>query len=126
MSTLEEQVSYYISALRGTDRENAYHRLIELGPQVIPFVTTHFRRELDAAVQVTLLNVAWRTKSSNAIPLLAEALKHVETSVWKEALDRLVSLGGPDALDVIRQARRRAPEKAEWIEEAIVQIAQHR
>jgi len=82
--------------------------LIELGPQIIPTVATLFRQEHDASVRVTLVKVAWRTDSSDAIPLLTEALNDVEPGVWKEALDGLVSLGGPDALEVIRQARRRA------------------
>jgi hypothetical protein len=35
LSVSREQVSHYIRALRGNDRENAYHRLIELGEDVI-------------------------------------------------------------------------------------------
>ena len=119
---VEQQVSHYVAALRGAARENAYHSLIELGPQVIPLVMAHFRREYDPAIRATLVNIAWRTNSSDAVPLLTEALNDVDPSVWKGALDGLVNLGGPDALEVIRQARRQAPEKAEWLEEAIEQI----
>jgi HEAT repeat protein len=126
LSTLEQQVSHYISALRGADHENACRRLIELGPEVIPMVTTYFEREHDASVRATLVNIASQTNSSDAIPLLTEALNDVEPGVWKEALDGLVSLGGPDALEVIRQTRRRTPEKAEWLDEAIRQIVERR
>jgi len=124
LSTLEEQVFDYISALRGTDHESAHRRLIELGPQVIPLVTTYFRQERDVSVRAILVNIASQANSANAIPFLTEALDDVEPNVWKEALDGLVSLGGRDALDVIRQTRRRAPEKAEWLGEAIDQITE--
>jgi hypothetical protein len=50
-------------------------------------------------------------------------LNDTEPSVWKEALDGLVTLGGPTALDVICQGRGRTnAEKAEWLDEAIAQI----
>jgi hypothetical protein len=122
LSVLEEQVSHYVGALRGADRESAHRRLIELGPQIISFVMMSFQKEHDPSIRATLVNIAWQMNSTSAIPLLTEALDDPEPGVWKEALDGLVSLRGPDALEVIRQARRRAPEKAEWLDEAIKQI----
>lgn len=119
---VEQRISHYLAALRGADHDNAYHSLIELGPQIIPLVMRHFRSEPDPAIRATLVNIAWQTNSRDAIPLLTEALNAVEPGVWKKALDGLVSLGGPAALDVIRQARGRMPDKAEWLDEAIEQM----
>ena len=86
-------------------------------------VTTHFRTEPDSSIRSTLLNIAWQTNSSDAFPLMAEALNDTEPRVWKEALDGLVTLGGTTALDVIRQGSGRTnAEKAEWLDEAIEQI----
>jgi HEAT repeat protein len=123
VNTFEEQTSRYLAALHGADRENAHHRLIELGPEVIPLVTTRFQIESDQSVRSTLINIAWRTNSPAALPLLKEALDDSDPGIWKEALDGLIALGGPSALDVMRQVRARAKaEKAEWLEEAIEQI----
>ena len=100
--------------------------LIELGPQAISLVAPYFQQERDASVRKALVHIASQTNSANAISLITEALNDVEPSVWKEALDGLVSLGGPKVLEVMRQAGRRAPVKAEWFDEAIVQTAQDR
>ena len=125
MNTFEEQVSQYLAALHGTDRENAYHRLIELGPEVIPLVTTRFQSERDPSVRSTLVNIAWRANLSGALPLLKDALDDSEPGVWKEALDGLSAVGGSSALVVLRQARAPAEaEKAEWLDEAIEQITE--
>jgi len=123
VSTFDEQIEHYLDALHGTDRENAYHRLIELGPKVVPVVTTRFQAEREPAVRSMLVNIAWRTNLSGALPLLKDALDDSEPGVWKEALDGLTALGGRTALDVMRRARVRASvEKAEWLDEAIEQI----
>jgi hypothetical protein len=124
VSTFEEQASDYLRALRGKDRENAYHRLIELGADVIPLVAMSFKLETDPSIRSTLVNIAWRTDPSRALPFLKEALDDGEPGVWKEALDGLTALGGESALDVVRQARvRTVAEKSDWLDEAIQQIA---
>jgi len=123
VNTPEDQAAQDLAPLHGTDRENAYHRLIELGSEIISMVTTCFETERDPAIRSTLVNIAWRADSSRAFPLLQQALNDTEPSVWKEALDGLIAVGGSSALDVLRQARARAKaEKAEWLDEAIEQI----
>jgi len=99
--------------------------LIELGPEVIPLVTTRFQSERDPSVRSTLVNIAWRANLSGALPLLKDALDDSEPGVWKEALDGLSAVGGSSALVVLRQARAPAEaEKAEWLDEAIEQITE--
>jgi hypothetical protein len=123
VNTFDETVAQHLAALHGADRENAYHRLIELGPGVIPLVTTRFQQERDPIMRSTLVNIAWRAHASSAVPLLQEAVEDAEPRIWKEALDGLVAVGGSDALDAMRQARERAKgEKAAWLDEAIDQI----
>lgn len=127
MSTFEKQASQYIRALRGGDRENAYHRLIELGPGVIPLLATSFRSETDVSIRSSLVKIAWNVNSPNAIPLLEEALNTSEPDVWKEALDGLVSLGGGTALDVVRRAGVQAGghgNKRKWLDEATRHISE--
>jgi HEAT repeat protein len=79
-------------------QQNAYHRLVELGADVIPLLASSFSVESDSSIRSALAKIAWRTNSPSAIPFLAEALDDDEPDVWKEALDGLVSLGGRSAL----------------------------
>jgi hypothetical protein len=114
----------YLRQLRGSDRENAYHGLVELGAEVIPIVAMSFKVESDPFIRSTLVNVAWKTNSRGAIPFLIEALNDGQPAVWKEALDGLVSFGGRSALEAVRQAREQAKdEKSEWLDEAIREIS---
>jgi hypothetical protein len=124
VTTFDEQASQCLEAvLRGRDRENARHRLIELGLNVIPLVTMYFQRDRESATRSTLVNIAWQIDPSAALPLLKDALDDSEPGVWKEALDGLTVLGGRAALDVMRDARGGADaEKAEWLDEAIEQV----
>jgi hypothetical protein len=123
LSVSNEAISHYIHALRGHDRENAYHRLIELGADIIPQLVTSYALDVNISFRATLLKIAWRTESPRAIPFLAEALDDGEPGIWKEALDGLVALGSQSALDVVRDARVRAnAEKSEWLSEAVEQM----
>jgi HEAT repeats len=124
MTTFEEKASQFIAALRGADRENAHHSLTELGQGIIPLLTLRFVNERDPSMRSTLVNVAWQTDAAGALALLKDALNDSEPSVWKEALDGLSAVGGQVALEVVREARKRADTpKADWLDEAIEQIA---
>src|SRR4030095_13225994 len=62
-----------------------------------------------------------------ALPVLAEALQDPHEIVWKDALDGLVTLGGLEALEILRDIRTNlgndlSVERHAWISEAIAQI----
>jgi len=125
LSTFDEQVAHYLQSLSGPDFENAYHGLIELGPDGIPYLENECKTAIDTRTRTTCVRIASSTHSLRAIPLLREALDQREAAVWKEALDGLVSLGGHRALEVMHQVRARTEsDKAQWLDEAIQQIAE--
>jgi hypothetical protein len=125
LSTFDDQVAAYLHALSGPDVENAYHSLIELGPAVIPYLESTFKTAVDARTRQTLLRIAWRTQSRQSLPLLRQAVEDGHDQVWREALDGLVALGGPEALEIARQARGRAAgDKRQWFDEAVQQMAE--
>jgi hypothetical protein len=66
MNPFEQQVSDYIQSLRGSNSENAYHRLVELGADVIPFLVRGFKSESDPAVRSTLVKIVQRDSISCA------------------------------------------------------------
>ena len=112
-----------IAALRDGEWENAYHRLIEIGGSATTLLAEAFRNEREPGLRRLLLRILWQTRSNDVVPLLMEGLEDEEPNVWKEAIDGLVALGGPHALEALRAARPRSTSpKAEWIDEAIGQI----
>ena len=119
----DDMTRHYIAALRGSGWENAYHGLIEIGGSATVMLAEAFRSERESGLRQLLLRILWQTRSSDVLPLLVEGLQDEEQRVWKEALDGLVALGGPHALDALRTARPQTTgQKAAWIDEAIAQI----
>src|SRR5262249_41615809 len=107
VSTFDDRVAYYLQSLSGPDDENACHRLIELGPAVIPYLESKFKIALDARTRQAMVKIAWQSQSRQSLPLLQDVLEDAHDHVWKEALDGLVSIGGPEALEMVRQVRGR-------------------
>jgi hypothetical protein len=125
VSTLDDQVASYLQSLSGPDCENSCHRLIELGPAVIPYLEREFKIALDARARQAMVKIAWQTQSRQSLPLLQNALEDAHDHVRKEALDGFVSLGGREALEIVRQMRgRTAGDKVQWLDEAIQQITE--
>ena len=67
-------------------------------------------------------------RDAAALPALAAALRDPDGRVWKEALDGIVTLGGPPALEVLQAARAAletftdAEVRQQWIDEAVEQV----
>jgi hypothetical protein len=128
VSTFGERVAYYLQLLARPDceTEDAWHRLIELGPGVIPYLERAFTAAVDVRTRQALTNIAWQTRSRQCLPFLQKALEDAHDHVWKEALDGLVSIGGQEAIEIVRQARgRTVGDKAEWLDEAVHQITEN-
>jgi len=94
----------------------------------LPELIAVFSAERDAQVRAFIVEVVWQHRQQSTIPFLGEALHDSEPTVWRQALDGLVSLASPAALEVLRSARtRRFPnprdtaEFRHWLQEAIVQ-----
>lgn len=123
MAHHDDVTRHHIAALRGAGWENAYHRLIEIGSDGSALLAEAFKGEHEPRLRQLLLRVLWQTRSNEALPCLMQGLEDEAQSVWKEALDGLVALDGPQALEGLRAARTGTdPEKAEWIDEAIAHI----
>jgi hypothetical protein len=124
MRDLDERASFYLGELQGPNREDAWHSLRECGPAVLPHLYGAFRGSTDAAMRSVLVELAWQTRSLQALPFLAEALADEAPGVWKQALDGLVTLDGEPARRILRDAKAVAEaEKANWIDEALQQVA---
>lgn len=123
MRDLREYVRYYVARLAGSDAEDAWHALVEAGPDAVPFVEDAFATVESPDVKVALLQVVSQWRSADATRFLSHQLGDPAADIWKAALDGLVATGGPTVLDLLRSTRARtASERAEWIDEAIRQI----
>jgi hypothetical protein len=139
MEPTAEQIEYRIRLLRGSatpaggpegsDSDSAYFSLIHMGEAVLPFLVRAYRAETDPSRRSLLVEVAWEGRTSKAIDFMAEALKDPNDQVWKQALDGLVTLSGPESLEVLQSAleeSRMDPKQARvrivWIQEAMDQI----
>ena len=102
--------------------------LTPVHPDNLPIVVSAFQEERNAKRRAALVRIVWESREAEGVPLLGSALADSADSVWKEALDGLVAIGGPEALQALRQARARLTtdardsNKREWIDEAVDQI----
>ena len=104
-TNLEEFVTYYLDRLAAD--ENAWFALVEAPDAIVPLLASAFRCEADPVKRSTILNIIWQRRDPSTIPLLAEGLQDASPGVWKEALERLVMIGGPQGISEIEAARSR-------------------
>jgi HEAT repeat protein len=115
---------FYLDCFRKGDRDAAFFGLLELGIEIHHHLMNLFRIEPETNVRTFLVQVIWQSRQPSVIPFLAEALRDNEPTVWKQALDGLVSLASPEVLKVLVTALERAStaDFRHWLEEAISQV----
>jgi HEAT repeat protein len=121
-------IADYLRRFREGDAEDAFHGLLEMDHAILPELIAAFRGEADGEVRRFLVEVIWQHRQPSAIPFLGEVLRDPDPQVWKEALDGLVALASPAAIEALRAARGRTfPSKRQieefrgWLEEALEQ-----
>jgi len=128
MQTSTPQITEYLDRFRQGDSDAAFFGLLEMEHEILPELMAAYRNEPTPRVRAFLVEVIWQHRQPLAIPFLGEALHDVESVVWKEAFNGLITLASPAALDVLRLARARhltrqrdTDEFRSWLEEAIEQ-----
>lgn len=97
----------YIEQYREGRRDEAFHGLLDLSRDILSELIMIFRKERDIQLQAFLIEVIWQHREASVIPFLGEILNDTEPLIWKEALNGLVTLASPQALDAMRTARGR-------------------
>ncbi len=116
-------VAEYLQRYREGHRDEAFFGLLETGQDILPELISAFRTESASRVRAFLVEVIWQHRQQSVIPFLGQALRDSESVVWREALDGLVTLASPAALEVLRSAHHSATgECRSWIAEAIEQV----
>jgi len=120
--TIGESVEHYVHGLSGANADDAWHALVELGPSALPHVIAAFHAASHLDTQVLLVWVIAEYRTAESVPFLAGLLAHVEPSIWKSAIDALVTAGCRAAVEALLTASAAAPDaRREWIDEAIPQ-----
>jgi len=100
--------------------ENAWHSVIEVGDDAIPFLDKKFDVG-SISDRKAIIKALGYMRSAKGFDLIRKALNDPSDDVWKQGLDAAVSMGGRDALELIRNAieRRRSDHVfVEWSNEA--------
>ncbi len=98
------------------------------GVDALPYFVAAFEKERASERRAKLVRAIWQFRDRSALPTLAIALADHADTVWQDALDGIVTLGGEEGLAILKQARAvsagrpKEKEKVEWIDEAAEQI----
>lgn len=124
----QKPVEQYLAQLGTAGWEDAYHSLIERGPDLLDELEPAFRRCSDPILRAAIVEIASSHGTDLALPILQEALTDERRPVWSAALDGLVAIAGPAALKILECARRAAGHRrdaavfAESVDEALDQV----
>jgi len=128
MPEFTSQIAYYLERYKNGHWDDAFHSLLEMDHRALPELMMEFRRTDDIDLRIFLVNVIWEHRQQSCVEFLREALFDLESRVWREALNGLVTLASPAALEVLRAGRarefpaqRKTDEFRQWLEEAIEQ-----
>jgi len=106
---LRALVEHYLREWASSGWAAAYHALIEMGPAILPELAARFEEAGDARFRAALVEIARQLRSEEAVGLFAAALADRSPVVWKEALDGLVVLASPAAVEVLERAHEADP-----------------
>ncbi len=128
MTDNTSKIESYLEEFKKGDSQNALCCLTNLPHDILPDLIAGLKKERDSHVRVFLVETIWQHRQQSVIPFLAEVLHDPEPDIWKEALNGLVTLASPEAIEALRSARKRqfkhdkdAQEFREWLDEAIGQ-----
>ena len=120
--TIGEAVEHYVDSLSGANADDAWHALVEMGPSALPHAIAAFHATSHLDTRVSLVRVIAEYRTAESVPFLAGLLAHVEASIWKSAIDALVTAGCRAAVEALVTASAAAPDaRREWIDEAVPQ-----
>lgn len=125
---LEALVEHLLLEWHGRGWGRAFHALVELGPAILPLLDERLAEERDGGLRAELLAIAQALRVPGALPLFARGLADADERVWKAALDGLVALADPQALEILEAARESPAPGAEaaewraWLDEAASQL----
>ena len=102
---IPEKIRDLVTKLPGIHSDDAWHSLVEMGPDALPYVVKAFEEERDPSVALALIRVVNEYRVEAALPFLSNVLGNSDPNVWKAALDSILSIGGSSAAECLRKIR---------------------
>jgi hypothetical protein len=129
MSSAHKYLDHYLNQLRQGKFEEGFFGLIEAEEDAIPLLIEAFGEEKNREIRAQIVHCVWQHRRPMVVAFLGALLLDPEEAVWREALDGLVAIGGPEAVRVLEEAKVRVPARQagrsitiDWIDEALVQL----
>jgi hypothetical protein len=129
MNNASEYVAYYLERLRQGQTEDAFFGLIENDPALLRALMEAFSQEENRGVRTQIVRCLWQHRRPETICFLAKLLDDPDESVWQEALDGLVAIGGSEVIRVLQEVRPKLPADRAgraitvgWVGEALEQF----
>lgn len=120
---------YYLDALRTGDEECAFFGLLDLGEDAVPVLIEQAAKRENRDIRATLANVICQWRQPSSVDFLGQAMTDDNPAVWKQALDGLVTIGGPAALAWLAKTRACLERgelhnglTTEWLDDAAEQL----
>jgi HEAT repeat protein len=107
-----------------TRYDDAWHSLVEMGPEALQHVVEVFGKAVDLDKRLALISVIGEYRTEKALHFLRTQLLSQDPETWKEALDALVRLGGNSVVTLLTSVLDSVHgEKREWIKEALEDVS---
>ena len=119
----DDDVARLVTALRDGD-ESAFHTLLEAPSSVVPVLVEQYKICSAVESRAQIVEVIWQHRQRSTVGFLAAALEDAHAEVWKQALDGLVTIGGPEGQAALETflVDHAEDERASWVKEAIEQL----
>jgi hypothetical protein len=130
MTHVTRAVECYLARLRAGASEEAFFGLWDLGPSALPNLIAEAQKPSARTIKAALVEIIWQSREPAVLGFLCECLEDPDSSVWKQALDGLVAIGGSPAVLYLQTVSERViigsfPKNGlslEWLTEALDQI----
>jgi hypothetical protein len=129
MSDINEALDFYLANLQDGGDEAMFFNLKDLGRSALPRLMDEAQKPENRPNRAFLVHVIWQMRDPSSVDFLGACLADPDANVWKEALDGLVTIGGPAATSWIvrtrgelRQGTVASDMKDEWLVEALDQM----
>src|SRR5262245_50349331 len=130
MSSVHNAVRSYVESIRAGDFETGSFGLLDI-PDALELLIDEANRPENRSIRAALTKVIWEYRRPEAIGFLGNALDDPDPNVWKEALDGLVTIDGPESAQCIMATLARVKDgliqnglSVDWLEEALEQIGE--
>jgi len=111
---------YYLDRVT---EEQSFFALIGVADVILPRLEAAYWEDPSPERREAIIRIIWEYRNPASLAFLAQVLDDPADSVWQEALNGLVAIGGCEARDLLQSALSKSdPKKQGWIVEAIEQV----